>query len=153
MISIIISDTIDFRHHHITQPSVTPEDRVLHGLQHFTAALQGAPSSWSGDQIRYLQFLKDTLDDWSVYTTPKDLTNPQQNEKDKWDDRLSTRVQPPVPRVKKPTNRESPQAPRLLVPQPAMPAHPVAHRTHAWHMRAPPAAPPKVPPMAPTDVL
>ena len=37
--SMMISDTTEFRHHHITQPSVTPEDRVLHGLIQLTAAL------------------------------------------------------------------------------------------------------------------
>ena len=58
--SMMISDTTEFRHHHITQTSVTPEDRVLHGLQQLTAAIQGAPYSQSGDQIRALQSLKDT---------------------------------------------------------------------------------------------
>ena len=43
--SIIISDTTEFRHHHITQPSVTPEERVIHGLKKLTAALQVSPSS------------------------------------------------------------------------------------------------------------
>ena len=32
-ISMMISDTTEFRHHHITHPSITPEDRVLHRLQ------------------------------------------------------------------------------------------------------------------------
>ena len=32
-ISMMISDTKEFRHHHITYPSVTPKDRVLHGIQ------------------------------------------------------------------------------------------------------------------------
>ena len=38
--SMMISDTTEFRHHQITQPSVTPKDKVLHGLQQLTAALQ-----------------------------------------------------------------------------------------------------------------
>ena len=81
--SMMISYTTEFRHHHITQPSVTPKDRVLHGLQRLTAVLQGAPSSQSGDQIRALQYLQDTINDWAVDTTPKDLTAPQHIEKDK----------------------------------------------------------------------
>ena len=88
--SMMISDTTEFRHHHITQPSVTPEDRVLHRLQQLTAAIQGSPYSQSGDQIRALQYLKDTLTNWSVDTTPKELTAPQHDKKDKWDDRLLT---------------------------------------------------------------
>ena len=114
--SMVISDTTEFRHHHITQTSVTPEDRVLHGLQQLTADLQGAPYSISGDQIRALQSLKDTLTNWAVDTTPKEMTAPQHAKKDKWDDRLLPRVQQTVPRVKKPANIESPQAPRVLVP-------------------------------------
>ena len=74
--SIMISDTTAFRHHHIAHPSVTPEDRVLHGLQQLTEALQGAPSSWSGDQIRAIQCLKDMLTDCSGDTTHKELTSP-----------------------------------------------------------------------------
>ena len=75
-ISMMISNTTEFRHHHITQPSVTSKDRVLHGLQHLTADIQGAPSSQSGDRICALQYLKDTLTDWAVDTTPKELTPP-----------------------------------------------------------------------------
>ena len=112
----MISDTTEFRHHHITQPSFTPEDRVLHRLQHLTAALQGAASSLSGDQIRALQSMKDTLTDWAVDTTPKELKAPQHIEKDNWDNRLPQRVQQPVPRLQNPANIESPQDPRVLVP-------------------------------------
>ena len=64
------------------------------------AALQGTLSSLSGDQIRDLQSLKDTLTDSVIDTTPKELTAPQHSKKEKWDDRLTPRVQPPVPRVK-----------------------------------------------------
>ena len=78
---MMISDTTDFSHHHIIQSSVTPEDRLLHGLQQLTAALQGDPSSQSGEQICDLQYLKDTLTDWAVDTTPKELTAPQHSEK------------------------------------------------------------------------
>ena len=150
--SMMISYTTYFRHHHIKQPSVAPEYRLLHGLQQFTVALQGAPSSQSGDQIHVLQYMQDTLNKWAVDITPKYLIAPQPSEKEKWDDRLPPRVQPPVPRVQNPANIERPQAPRVLVPRPDMPSHPVAHRTCARHKPSPPAAPPKVPPMAPPTV-
>ena len=42
---MMILDTTEFRHHHLTQASVTPAYRVLHGMQHLTSALQGTPSS------------------------------------------------------------------------------------------------------------
>ena len=149
----MISDTTEFRHHHITQPSVTPEDRVLHWLQQLTAALQGAPYSRSGHQIHALQSLKYTLTNWAVDTSPKELTAPQYDKKDKWDDRLPPRVQQPVPRVQNPANITRPQAPRVLVPRPSMPPQPVAHCTCAQHEPDPPAVPPKVPPIAPPVVL
>ena len=143
-ISMMISDTTEFRHHHITQLSVTPEDRVLHRLQQLTAAIQGAPYSQSGDQIRALQYLKDTLTNWAVETIPKELTSPQHDKKDKWDDQLIPRLQHPVPKVLNPSNIESPQAPRVLVPRLDMHAQPVAHRIRARHKPPPPAAPHKV---------
>ena len=153
MRSMMISDTTGFRHHHITQLLFTPEDRVLHRLQQLTAALQGSPYSRSCDQIRALQSLKDTLTNWDVDTTPKELTAPRNDKKDMWDDRLLPRVQQPVPRVKKPVNIESPQAPRVLVPRPDMHAQPVAHRIRAQPKPPPPAAPPKVPHIVPPDVI
>ena len=117
------------------------------------ADLQVAPSSQSGDQIHALQSLKDTLTNWAVDTTPKELIAPQHDEKDKWDERLPPRVQQPVLRVQKPANIDSPQAPRVLVPRTDMPAQPVAHRTRAQHKPTPPAVPPKASPMAPPDVI
>ena len=36
---MMISDTTEFRHHYITQPLVTPEDRLLYRLQQLTADL------------------------------------------------------------------------------------------------------------------
>ena len=116
-------------------------------------ALQGAPSSRSGDQILALQYLKDNITNWAVDTAPKNLTAPKHSEKYKWDDHLPPRVQPSVPRVKKPSNTEMPQAPRVLVPRPSMPVQLVAHRTRDRHKPAPPAALPNVPPMEPSTVL
>ena len=37
--STVISDTTEFRHHHITQPTVTPADRVTRGLQQLVPKL------------------------------------------------------------------------------------------------------------------
>ena len=38
--SEMLSDTIEFRHHKLTLPSVKPEYKVLHGVQQLTAALK-----------------------------------------------------------------------------------------------------------------
>ena len=33
-----ISDTVEFRHHHLTQPEVTPMDRIVHGVKNSPAS-------------------------------------------------------------------------------------------------------------------
>ena len=34
--AVQISDTVELRHHHLTQPEVTPMDRIVHGVNHCT---------------------------------------------------------------------------------------------------------------------
>ena len=50
-----IYDTVEFRHHHLTQPEVTPMDRIVHGVNKLTCALQDARPSHCVRQstIRY----------------------------------------------------------------------------------------------------
>ena len=105
----MISDTTEFRHHHLTQPSFTPDDRVINGMQHLTSALQGTPSSKSDGQMTAIQELQYALSNWGSDMT---LTNqePEQrpslpSTKDKWDKRRSPRVQPPDPRMQLPDPR------------------------------------------------
>ena len=38
-----ISDTLEYQHHYLTQPTLPPEDCVLHGLQTLKCALKDAP--------------------------------------------------------------------------------------------------------------
>ena len=42
--AVQIYDTLEYRHHYLTQPTLTPKDHVLHGLQRLTCALYDAPS-------------------------------------------------------------------------------------------------------------
>ena len=53
-------------------PSVTPEDMVLHRMQHLPSALQGTPSSRSDGQMMAIQELQDVLNNWGSDMT---LTN------------------------------------------------------------------------------
>ena len=46
-----ISDTVDFRHHHLTQPEVTPMDRIFHGVNKLTCTLQDAPHIACDNQL------------------------------------------------------------------------------------------------------
>ena len=83
------SVTTEFCHHHITQPTATPEDRVTHGLQQLVSALQGGTPARSSEQLHAMETLQVTLTGWSEGTTSVDP-------KKKWSDLLPT---PPAPRV------------------------------------------------------
>ena len=41
--AVQISDTVELRHHHLTQPEVTPMDRIVHGVNKLACALKYAP--------------------------------------------------------------------------------------------------------------
>ena len=41
--AVQIYDTVEFRHQHLTQPEVTPMDRIVHGVNTLTCALNDAP--------------------------------------------------------------------------------------------------------------
>ena len=45
ILSVTISDTVEYRHNHLTIPSVTPTDRILHGLQLLTGVLVDVPTA------------------------------------------------------------------------------------------------------------
>ena len=64
----ISSDTIDFRHHKLTLTLVTPEDKVLHGLQQLTASHKKTPASTVDAQLQYIKALQDTIENWAVDT-------------------------------------------------------------------------------------
>ena len=98
--TMTIYDTAELRHHHLNQHSVMPDDRVLHGMQRLTSALQGAQSSESDGQMTAIQEIQDALNNRGVEMT---FTNqePEQSQalpstKDKWDNHQSPRVQPPA---------------------------------------------------------
>ena len=64
----MVSDIIEFRHHKLTLPSVTPEDKVLHGVQQLTAALKNAPASTVDAQLQSIKALQDTIEHCLVDT-------------------------------------------------------------------------------------
>ena len=151
--SLSISDTIEFRHQHITQPSVTPEDQVLHGINQLTSALEGTPSPRSTDQLAAIQSLQNALGNWSGNHTmhPPPTTERQPVEQHEADRQLPPRVNQQPPRVQPPTPTMRAPAPRvasvrqpvLPVPQTVLPnSQPVATRTRS---RLTPQAPPPEP--------
>ena len=64
----MLSDTIKFRHRKLTLPSVTPEDKVIHGVQQLTASLKITPSSTLDAQLQAIKVLQDTIEQWEGYT-------------------------------------------------------------------------------------
>ena len=60
----MVSDTIEFRHHKFTLPSVTPEGKVLHGVHQLTAALKNTPSFTLDAQLKASKALQDTIEHW-----------------------------------------------------------------------------------------
>ena len=59
--SLIILNMTKVWHQHITQPSVTAEEWVLHSIQHITVVLQGMPHVHVDSQLLALRSLQDTI--------------------------------------------------------------------------------------------
>ena len=57
----MVSDTIEFRHHKLTLTSVTPEYKVLYGVQQLTTALKNTPASTVYAQLQVIKSLQDTI--------------------------------------------------------------------------------------------
>ena len=58
----MVSATIKLRHHKLTIPSVTPEDKVLHGVQKLPPVLKDTQESTVDAQIQAIKALQDTLE-------------------------------------------------------------------------------------------
>ena len=110
----IVSNTIEFRHHKLTPPSVTPEDKVLHGVKQLTAALKNTLSSKVDSKLQALKALQDTIGHWIGDTKEPMATSdtPRSNLSTKrhryprvTTEKLGT---PPAPRVNSPPPREKP---------------------------------------------
>ena len=59
------SDTVEFRHQYLNQPTITSDDRVLHGMKNLTSALKDAPNVACGMQLRAIEELRNVLRNWS----------------------------------------------------------------------------------------
>ena len=56
-----ISDTVEFRHHHFTQPDVTPMGRIFHGVNKLTCALHEAPHIAWDNQVFAIEALHQAI--------------------------------------------------------------------------------------------
>ena len=64
-----ITDTISFRHQHLTVPDVTPEDRPQHRIIQLTSALQEAPIKKHNTQLEDIEHLRDAFRWWATPPT------------------------------------------------------------------------------------
>ena len=70
----MVSDTIEFRNRKLALTSVTPEDKVLHGVQHLTAVPKDTPTSTVDAQLQSIKSPHDTLDQWAGDTAAPTAT-------------------------------------------------------------------------------
>ena len=66
-----ITDTTEFRHHYLTQPSLTSQDRLIHVIQTLTTALHHTPAIPIAQQLQAIDHLRHLFQAWlETKTTP-----------------------------------------------------------------------------------
>ena len=53
-----VSDTLEFRHHHLTILTRTPVDHIIHGVKKLTASINAAPAVECNNQLATIQALR-----------------------------------------------------------------------------------------------
>ena len=53
-LAVTISDTVEYRHDHLTIPSVTPVDHILHGFQLLTGTLVNVHTACCDAQLKVI---------------------------------------------------------------------------------------------------
>ena len=96
--TVQISNTHKYWHHYLTQPTLTPEDCVLHGLQTLTCALEDAPSQMCEETILAISTLQELFGKWTKHFP----TYPIQNKAP----RSPPKTPPKKEKEKKKKNRE-----------------------------------------------
>ena len=61
---------MEFIHHHLTLPDITPTDRIVHGMTTLACALHDAPSVACNNQLTEIQALRQAIHQWSQPTLP-----------------------------------------------------------------------------------
>ena len=135
--AVQISDTVEFRHHQITQPEVTPMNRIVHGVNKLTCALQDAPQIACDNQLFNINALQQAVQRWTTSNTSPRAQPPQAKTLHPHSRmrsilrpmRLPCKYRPPAP------------LPRLVIPKPpdipilptptTSPEEPIAWRTRS----------------------
>ena len=56
-----VPDTVEFRHHNLTLPNVTPMDHIVHGVTTLTCALHYSPTIACNNQLLVIQALHQAI--------------------------------------------------------------------------------------------
>ena len=141
-----VSDAVEFRHQHLTQPTLTPADRVLHGINTLSCALEKTPAVICDAQLNAITALRDICTSWAqtLPASGQDTCVPDQPRRSMRlpRDIHSLRVDTPVPRVdvKSPLPRVA-ERPAPRVEQAAVQSEPIARRTRSQiNTHVPPVA-------------
>ena len=124
--AVRISDTVEFRHQRITTPMVTPEDRVIRSIEQLTAVLKGDKLSATEAQMKAIETLQSTLNNWSDGDWIKENKENEEPVKvNQQSPRVLKTLRPRMARVPRVRKTLKPSSPRVPVPQP------IAHRTRS----------------------
>ena len=68
---INVSNTVEFIHNFITTPTLTPEDRILHGINTLSSAIQDRPAATYKVKIQSIKKLRDICTGWAGIDIPR----------------------------------------------------------------------------------
>jgi hypothetical protein len=74
--SLRISDTVDFRHHYLTIPTVTSANTIVHSLDAISNAITNAPSTTRDTQLHTISTLCNLFSWWEKPRTSTTITPP-----------------------------------------------------------------------------
>ena len=132
--AVQIPNTLEYRHHYLTQPTLTPEDFFLRGLQTLTCALEDALIQICDEQLRAISTLQELFGKW----TKNVPTYPRQNK---------------APRAphKKPTEKEKKQTTQIRNRPPTQLPHSPAQAPRVQVTQTSPHSAPRVDIIPPLD--
>ena len=70
--STLISDTVEFRHDYLMQPTSTHADRLINPFHFISSALKDTPSAAIDAQLDAIRQLRDLFQNWTRTTNPQD---------------------------------------------------------------------------------
>eukprot|EP00804_Cyclotella_cryptica_P000822 CCRYP_001069-RA/>CCRYP_001069-RA protein AED:0.19 eAED:0.19 QI:0/0/0/1/1/1/2/0/711 len=139
--TLAISNTVEFRHSYLRQPTVTYKDRLLHAINFLSTAIADASAHALDTQLAAIDALRNLFAKWhtspsSNLPTPADIQRDPMPPTPHIPAPTPAPIPPPPPRVAPPLQPmpiPPARAPLALTPPPRVPA-PVAHRTRSHHI-------------------